>query len=116
MSIVTLTVFTAYANDCDKAKTHASEAYSYFKKAYEASSLEEAQAYAKKGMIEASSAEYKSKWECGCDEAKQAAVMAYLHGQTAHKCSNSLSEAKDHLKKAMDSASEITTKLKKCGK
>ncbi|MEJ7823629.1 MAG: hypothetical protein WKF85_14995 [Chitinophagaceae bacterium] len=56
-----LTSFNIVSNnkDCDDVKSLADDAYSYFKKAYNASSLDDAQRYAKKGRNEASSAEVR---------------------------------------------------------
>ena len=100
--------------DCDDVKSYAEDAYSFFKKAYNASSLDDAQSYAKKGMNEASSAEDEADdSDCDCEDAESAASDAYSYGKKAYNSDN-LSDAQYYAKKAMNSASEITDEAEDC--
>ena len=111
-----LTAFTINSNnkDCDDVKSYADDAYSYFRKAYNASSLEDAQYYAKKGMNAASSAEDEADdSDCDCDDAESAASYAYSYGKKAYNSDN-ISDAQYYAKKAMNSASEITDEAEDC--
>ena len=114
--VITISAFSLNNNkkDCDDVKSYADDAYSYFKKAYNASSLEDAQYYAKKGMNAASSAEDEADdSDCDCDDAESAASDAYSYGKKAYNSDN-LSDAQYYAKKAMNSASEITDEAEDC--
>jgi ABC-type transporter lipoprotein component MlaA len=52
--IISAFTITRNKKDCDDAKSYADDAYSYFRKAYFANSIENAQYYAKKAMNSAS--------------------------------------------------------------
>lgn len=111
-----LTAFTINGNkkDCDDVKSYADDAFSYFKKTYNASSVEDAQMYAKKGMNAASSAEDEADdSNCNCDDAESSASDAYSYGKKAYNSDN-LSDAQYYAKKAMNSASEITDEAEDC--
>jgi hypothetical protein len=113
---VSITAFTITSNkkDCDDVKFYTDDAYSYFKKAYTASSLEDAQMYTKKGMNAASIAEYEAdESECDCDDAESSAIDAYSYGKRAYNSYN-LSDAQYYAKKGMNSASEITDEAEDC--
>jgi hypothetical protein len=113
---ISITAFTITSNtkDCDDVKSYADDAYSYFKKAYNASSVEDAQMYAKKGMNAASSAEDEADDSyCDCDDAESSASDAYSYGKKAYNSDN-LSDAQYYAKKAMNSASEITDEAEDC--
>lgn len=100
--------------DCDDVKSYADDAYSYFKKAYNAGSLDDAQSYAKKGMNASSSAEDEADdSECDCDDAESSASYAYSYGKKAYNSDN-LSDAQYYAKKAMNLASEITDEAEDC--
>ena len=111
-----LIAFTITGNkkDCDDVKSYADDAYSYFKKAYNSSSLEDANMYAKKGMNAASSAEDEADdSDCDCDDAESSASDAYSYGKKSNNSDN-LSDAQYYAKKAMNSASEITDEAQDC--
>jgi hypothetical protein len=111
-----ITAFTLKHNskDCEDVKSYADDAYSYFKKAYYASSLEDAQYYAKKGMNEASSAEDEADdSDCDCVDAESVASDAYSYGKKSYNSGN-LEDAQYYAKKAMNSASEITDEAEDC--
>jgi len=115
-AVILITSFTITSNgkDCDDVKSYADDAYSYFKKAYNASSLEDAQYYAKKGMNAASNAEDEADdSDCDCDDAESAASDAYSYGKKAYNSDN-LSDAQYYAKKAMYSASEISDEAEDC--
>ena len=114
--VVALTSFNVVHKnkDCDDVKSYAENAYSYFRKSYNASSFEDAQMYAKRGMNEASSAEDEADdSDCGCNDAESAASDAYSYGKKAYN-SDKLSDARDYAKKAMNSASDITSEAEDC--
>lgn len=115
VTMFALTVFSASAQkNCADVKSYANNAYSYFKKAYNASSLEDGQSYAKKGMNEASNAEYEAnRSKCDCDDAESEASSAYSYGKKAYN-SDSLSDLQYYAKKAMNSALEIIDEAKEC--
>jgi hypothetical protein len=100
--------------DCDDVKSYADDAYSYFRKAYFANSIEDAQFYAKKGMGAAYDAEDEADdIECDCDDAETSASDSYSYGKKSYN-SNKLSDAQYYAKKAMNSASEITDEAEDC--
>ena len=116
MAIVVLSAFSVSAiqKDCDDAKSSADDAYSYFKKAYNASSLSDAQYYAKKGMNEASDAENEADdSDCDCSDAESEASDAYSYGKKAYN-SSALNDAQYYAKKAMNSASSIIDEAEDC--
>lgn len=113
---ILITAFRINTNqkDCDDVKSYADDAYSYFKKSYNANSLDDAQIYAKKGMNAASSAEDEANdSDCDCDDAESSASDAYSYGRKAYNSDN-LSDAKYYAKKAMNSASDITDEAEDC--
>ena len=113
---IMITAFTISSNkkDCDDVKSYAEDSYSYFRKAYNASYLEDAQMYAKKGINEASSAEDSANdSDCDCDDAESSASDAYSYGKKSYNSDN-LSDAQYYAKKAMNSASEITDEAENC--
>lgn len=102
------------AKDCDDVKSYADDAYRYFKKSYNASTLEDAQYYAKKGMRASSDAESEANdSDCDCENAESEAGYAYSNGKKAYNASN-LSDAQYYAKKAMNSASSITSEAEDC--
>jgi hypothetical protein len=108
--VLLITAFTINHNrkDCEDVKSYAGDAYSYFKKSYNASSLEDAKYYAKKGMNAALSAEDEAdESDCDCDDAESVASDAYSYGKKSYNSEN-LEDAQYYAKKAMNSASEIT--------
>lgn len=56
--VFTITAFTITSNNknCDDVKSYADDAYSYFRKSYNSSSIEDVHIYVKKGMNSTSSA------------------------------------------------------------
>jgi hypothetical protein len=113
-----LTAFSksSFKKKCEKAKSHADDAYYYFKKAYNADLLADVRSYAEKGMIESSDAEDEAdSKECSCDEAKNSASEAYSFGTKA-QFSSDLSEAREYAKKAMNRSEEITEEAEYCEK
>jgi ABC-type transporter lipoprotein component MlaA len=114
--VFTLSAFTMQSKrkDCDDLKSYAEDAYSYFRKAYKASSLDDVQAYAKKGMRASSDAEDEADdSDCDCDDAESSASDAYSYGKKAYNSDN-LPDAQSYAKKAMNSASEITDEAENC--
>jgi hypothetical protein len=112
--IISAFTITRNKKDCDDAKSYADDAYSYFRKAYFANSIENAQYYAKKGMSAAYDAEDEADdSECDCDDAETSANDSYSYGKKSYNSDN-LSDAQYYAKKAMNSASEITDEAEDC--
>lgn len=100
--------------DCDDVKSYGESAYSYFRKAYFASSLEDVQYYAKKGMNEASSAEDEAdESNCNCDDAETSANDTYSYGKKSYNSDN-LDDAQFYARRAMNEASEISEEAEDC--
>jgi hypothetical protein len=116
MAIIVLSAFSIskLKKDCDDTKSSGDNAFSYFKKAYNSSSLSDAQYYAKKGMNEASNAESEADdSDCDCSDAESEASSAYSYGKKAYNSSD-LNDAQYYAKKAMNSASNITDEAEDC--
>lgn len=117
--IVSICFFCSFVSnsnkkDCEDVKSYAESAYSYFRKAYFASSLDDVQYYAKRGMNEASSAEDEAdESDCDCDDAESSADDAYSYGKKSYYSDN-LEDAQYYAKKAMNSSSEISEEADDC--
>lgn len=106
------TMTSAQKKDCSDAKDIASNAYDYFRKAYRATTLEDAQFYAKKGMNEAEDAESEAD-DCDCDDAESVANDTYYAGRKVYNA-ETLEDAQYYAKKAMYLAEEITSTAEDC--
>ena len=117
--LVIFFIITAFSSlnkkkDCEDAKSSADDAYTYFKKAYRAESLDDAQHYAKKGMSSPEDAEDEATdSDCDCDDAAGVAEEAYSYGKKAYNADD-LSDAYYYAKKAMEAAGEITDEAEAC--
>lgn len=116
LALFILTAFSSFTKkkDCEGAKSSADDAYTYFKKAYRAESLYDAQHFAKKGMSSSEDAEDEATdTHCDCDDAAGVAEEAYSYGKKAYNADN-VSDAQYYAKKAMNAAEEITDEAEAC--
>lgn len=103
------------ASGCEMTVTYAELAYAAFKKAYKASSIEDATPLLKDGVAKASEASaYAISPTCNCDIAKNYSLNAVTFGNKALKTSD-LAELKKLTKKAMDMSLDVLTATPNCG-
>jgi hypothetical protein len=102
----------AEAADCDDAKAYADDAYTYARRAYNATTLSELHRNAKKAMDAASSAESEAS-SCGCSDAESSASDAYSYARKALR-EDDFDEAQSYARKARNAADELVSQLNDC--
>ncbi|NRF40111.1 hypothetical protein [Pedobacter foliorum] len=99
---------------CGMAVTYAEMAFKDFKKAYKATSLDDAKKLIKTGVKKATqSSAYSITPDCNCGNAKNYALNAVTFGNKAIK-SNDLDSLKELVKKAMDASLDVLTAVPDC--
>ena len=101
---------------CEMASTYGELAYLSFKKAYQASSIENAMPLLKDGVLKADeAAAFAISPSCNCANAKNYALNGVTFGNKAMK-ETDLARLKKGAKKAMDMALDVLTATPNCGK
>lgn len=101
---------------CEMASTYGELAYLSFKKAYQASSVENALPLLKDGVLKADeAAAFAISPSCNCANAKNYALNAVTFGNKAMKEAD-LVKLKKLSKKAMNMALDVMTATPNCGK
>ena len=103
---------SVYAGDCSSALSSADDAYTYARRGYNASALDELQDYARKAMYAAEEAESEAN-DCGCEQAASEASDAYGYARRAYR-EDDFDYAQTYMRRARSSADDAMSYLNSC--
>ena len=101
-----------FAGDCSSALSSADDAYTYARRGYNASDLNELQYYARKAMYAAEEAEGEAN-DCGCEQAASEASDAYGYARRAYR-EDDFDNAQSYIRRARSAADVAMSYLNSC--
>ena len=102
-----------WSEDCSEAYSSADDAYTYARRGYNASDLEEVHENARRAMSAADDAMSSSE-DCECDDAYSAADDAHTYAKRAFNAEE-FDVAVDYMRKAKSAADDAMSYAEDCG-